>query len=171
MEFSFCWSHSVESISETIRDRGNLLNYYRKFSAQSIDEKKIYIPSNMHNFRNVAPFRKKKVQNLKFPPFMSKTAIVTSQHHALFSKRFSWGIHYTKIWWEISSPYTNETSIFAPLGLLFKKHVGLQYPKSKQTFILCQGSLSKKFRRICQLQQKLSHRNHSVYRGQMMTPT
>jgi len=33
LEFGYCWPFSVEFISETIRDKGNPLSYYRKLSA------------------------------------------------------------------------------------------------------------------------------------------
>ena len=47
---------------------------------------------------------------------------------------------------------------------LLWKWIRLQYPKSIPTFIVCKGSLCSKFRRICSLELKLSHGNHSVYR-------
>jgi len=52
---------------------------------------------------------------------------------------------------------------YLPLWPLVWKWVGLQYSKSIPTFIQCQGSLCLKFKRICRLQLKLSHGNHSVY--------
>ena len=36
LEFGFCWLLSVEFISEIVRDRGNMLTNFRKFSAKSI---------------------------------------------------------------------------------------------------------------------------------------
>jgi len=40
LEFGIFWALLVESISETVRDRGNLLIYYNlKLSAQSIQRK------------------------------------------------------------------------------------------------------------------------------------
>ena len=51
--------------------------------------------------------------------------------------------------------------IFCTLEPLDFKWVGLQYHKSIPTLIQCQESLCLKFRRIRQLQFKLSHGNHS----------
>jgi hypothetical protein len=72
--------------------------------------------------------------------------------------------------WKISSPCTNDRNIhFYTLGPLVWKRVRLQYPKSLQIFIQWQGSLCSKFRRICQIQHKVSHGKHSVYRWTMTT--
>ena len=74
-----------------------------------------------------------------------------------------------KIRWQISSPCTNNRNINFPH--LVWKQVGLQYPKQTPVFIQCQWSLCSKFRRIHQLQLRLSHGNHSVYRQTMTTMT
>ena len=54
--------------------------------------------------------------------------------------------------------------LFLQIGtFVWTDWVGLQYPKSMPTFILCHGTLYLKLRRLCQLEIKLSYRTHPVF--------
>ena len=73
----------------------------------------------------------------------------------------------SKIKWKINYPCKNNRNIpFCTLGPLVWMQVGLQY----QPLFWAKDHCVPKLRRICQLQLKLLHGNHSIYRGTTIVP-
>lgn len=63
--------------------------------------------------------------------------------------------------WSINAQHTKKPTLF---GTLFGNMRGYNSPKTIPNFTLCWGSLCCKFRRICQVEQKLLQANDCIYR-------